>query len=169
MKVISIWQPWATLIVEGFKFFETRTWAPPGSVIGQEIGIASTKNVTPIQRATYGEENFQFFYQQTGLLELEDLPCGYLLGTVRLDSFEQVTPEFLDDITLEEQAFGWFKEGGFAWRLRYPRKLDHIIPIRGAQGLFEWKGFENGAQNQGQDDHNPKRKTDLRSHLSLCE
>jgi hypothetical protein len=169
MKVISIWQPWATLIVHGFKFFETRTWAPPKSVIGQRIGIAATKNVLPKQVKAFNEEEFQFFYQTLDLPAFEELPKGYLLGTVILDSFEQVDPEFLDDITREERSYGWFVEGGYAWRLTKPERLEHPIPIKGAQGLFEWKGFENGAQTQSEDNHRPSRSSNLRPHLSLCE
>lgn len=167
MKVISIWQPYATLVVEGFKQFETRTWAPPRSVIGQRIGIASTKNIVPAQRAEFDSENFQTFYEDLGLPSLDELPRGYLLGTVLLDSYEEITEEFLEDITHEEKAYGWYNLGGFAWRLKRPEKLAHPIPIRGAQGLYEWRGFENGAQTEGQNNRDPARSTDIRPHLSL--
>lgn len=170
MKVISIWQPWAHLIVHGHKRFETRTWAPPKSVIGQRIGIAATKNILPKQLAAFNDPEFQFFWN---LLEeawkFDELPRGYLLGTVMLDSYEEIVEEFLDDITREERAYGWYKLGGFAWRLTKPELLPHPIPIRGAQGLFEWRGFENGAQAQGADDSRPQRPSNLRPHLSLCE
>ena len=169
MKVISIWNPWAQLIVRGFKIFETRTWAPPKAVVGQRIGIASTKNVLPLQLKAFNDPEFQQFYQTLDLPPFEEQPRGYLLGTVILDSFEQVDQEFLDDITREERSYGWFKEGGFAWRLTKPEILDYPIPIKGAQGLFEWKGFENGAQAQSADNSHPQRSADLRSHLSLCE
>ena len=29
MKAISLWQPWASLVAEGVKTIETRSWAPP--------------------------------------------------------------------------------------------------------------------------------------------
>lgn len=146
MKVISIWQPWASLVVHGFKFFETRTWAPPRSVIGQRIGIASTKNITGDQRSAFSDPLMQKYYAQTELPALEELPRGYLLGTVLLHSFEIVTEEFLEDITEEEHSYGWYHEGNYAWRLRHPELLTHPIPIQGKQGLYEWKGFENAAQ-----------------------
>jgi len=168
MKVISIWQPWATLIVQGFKLFETRTWAPPRSVIGQRIGIAATKNILPQQIAAFNEPEFQFFYKTLDLPTMQELPRGYLLGTVELHSYEVITEEFLDDITREERSYGWFKPGGFAWRLRNPELLEHPIPIKGAQGLYEWKGFENGTKAEGQTDSSPQGATDLRPHLSLC-
>ncbi|WP_276122608.1 ASCH domain-containing protein [Pararhizobium qamdonense] len=169
MKVISIWNPWAPLIVRGIKRFETRTWAPPKSVIGQRIGIAATKNVLPKQIAAFNEEEFQFFYQMLDMPAFDQLPRGYLLGTVILDSFELIDEEFLSDITREERSYGWFKEGGYAWRLTKPEILEHPIPIKGAQGFFEWKGFENGAQAEGQEYSRPQRASDLRPHLSLCQ
>jgi len=146
MKVISIWQPWTSLVVHGFKIFETRTWAPPKSAIGQRIGIASTKSITPDQRNAAADPLMQRYYAMTGLPPLEELPRGYLLGTVILDSFEVVTEEFLEDITEEERSYGWFSIGNYAWRMMRPEVLEHPIPIQGKQGLFEWKGFESGAQ-----------------------
>ena len=80
MKVISIWQPFASLIVSGSKVFETRTWPAPKSVIGQTIGIASTKTIRPEQRAYFKDEEWVAFYERTGLpMDFESMPCGYLL------------------------------------------------------------------------------------------
>lgn len=39
MKALTIWQPWATLIVEGAKPYEFRGWLFPKSLIGQRIAI----------------------------------------------------------------------------------------------------------------------------------
>ena len=147
MKVISVWQPFASLSVHGMKVFETRTWPAPQSIIGQRIGIAATKNVTPDQRAFFSDPEFVHHYGSTGLPELADLPCGMLLGTVIIDSCELVTEEFLEDISDAEKAFGWFNLGGYAWRQRRPQVLEHPIPIQGRQGIYEWKGFENAARN----------------------
>jgi hypothetical protein len=140
MKVISIWQPFSSLLVKGFKIFETRTWPVPASVVGQTIGIASTKGIKSAQRAYFDDENFLKFYAATAMPQLEDLPCGYLLGTVKVDSCELMTPEFMEEVSDEEQAYGHWEEGNYAWRMTDRRVLDHPIPIRGAQGLFEWNG-----------------------------
>lgn len=156
MKVISVWQPFATLLVSGFKFFETRSWPAPKSVIGQRIGIAATKNVTPLQRATFEADPFRQFYDQTGLPHLDELPRGHLLGTVLLHSVELVTEEFLDDITDEERSFGWFEPGGYAWRCRYPVMFDQPVAIKGKQGIFDWQGIELRAQ-QADADHGARQ------------
>ena len=42
MKAISIKQPWASLIVEGLKDIENRTWKCPEKYIGQRVLIHSS-------------------------------------------------------------------------------------------------------------------------------
>jgi len=170
MKVISVWQPFALLLVKGFKIFETRTWPAPAAVIGQTMGIASTKNVKPEQRAFYEDPDFQKFYEVLGLPSLDELPGGHLLGTVKLDSVELMTPEFLDEVSNEEQAYGHWQEGNYAWRCTQPRELLHPIPIQGKQGIYEWNGELPDAQEdavqtrQGADQARP---ADIRSHLRV--
>lgn len=146
MKVISIWQPFATLIVTGHKTFETRTWLAPASVIGQRIGIASTKSIRPEQRAHTEDPEFQRFYEHTALPRFEELPMGHLLGSAVLDSVELMTEEFLEEVSSEEQAYGWWDIGNYAWRLTAPQALARPIPIRGKQGLFEWTKNEKARE-----------------------
>lgn len=140
MKVISIWQPFASLAVKGFKTFETRTWPAPASIIGQTIGIASTKGLKPAQRAYFEDEKFCDFYASTGMPPLEDLPCGYLLGTVMIEECLVMTEAFMEEVSDEEKAYGYWERGNFAWRLTPLMSLEHPIPIRGAQGIYDWHG-----------------------------
>ena len=101
MKVISIWQPWASLVVHNHKFIETRSWPAPRSLLKQTIGIASTKSIKPEQRAHFDDEVFQSYYSQLGLPEkLEELPAGFLLGTAIFQSQEPVTR---DECQTEEE------------------------------------------------------------------
>ncbi|NKL08336.1 hypothetical protein GFL39_26050 [Rhizobium leguminosarum bv. viciae] len=149
MKVISIWQPFASLAVKGFKTFETRTWPAPASIIGQTIGIASTKGLKPVQRAYFDDERFRQFYAGTGMPPLDELPCGYLLGTVTIDESVLMTEEFMDEVSDEEKAYGHWELGNYAWRLEPRISLEHPIPIRGAQGLYEWNGvLPDGSETQ---------------------
>lgn len=140
MKVISIWQPWASLIVHGFKSIETRSWAAPKSLIKETIGIAATKLVRPEQRIAAQDPEFLRFYEKTGMPDLDQLPHGAVLGTAVLNSCDVITEEDLEDITEEEQAFGWYTPGRYAWRLRYAKPFDYPRPARGAQGIWEWRG-----------------------------
>ena len=46
MKALTIWQPWASLIITGAKPYEFRGWRPQRSMIGQRIVIhAAAKKV----------------------------------------------------------------------------------------------------------------------------
>ena len=44
--VLSIWQPWASLIAAGIKTIETRTEAPPEELIGQRIAIHASNTAS---------------------------------------------------------------------------------------------------------------------------
>jgi hypothetical protein len=162
MKVLSIWQPFAGLIVKGYKTAETRTWAPPKSLIGQTIGIAATKTILPAQRAHFESEEFQQYYDLLGLPDrIEDMPLGYLLGTATLMGFDQMTEEVLEDTSEEEQAYGWWELDFFAWRLVDPIELKHPIPIRGRQGIYDWEGDLTDALQESRHPNCPQRTPDL--------
>jgi hypothetical protein len=45
MKAISLWQPWATLLVIGAKKYVSRSWKLPENLIGQRIAIYAAKHV----------------------------------------------------------------------------------------------------------------------------
>lgn len=162
MRCISIWNPFALLIVKGFKVFETRTWAAPKTLVGQRIGIASTKVINPAQRHHFDDPEFQRFYEKLLLPDrLADMPNGYLLGTAVLDAAELMTPELLDDVSMEEQAYGWWELGGWAWRLTDPVEFEEPIPVRGAQGIWNWSENNELQAKQGQA-HDPQRAAHLR-------
>lgn len=137
MKVISIWNPYAALIVHGHKAVETRSWPAPKSLIGQRIGIASTKMLRPEQKALWDDPHFMEYYAHTGLPELAELANGAILGTALLHSCDPMTEEDLDDVTEEEQVFGHWDVGRFAWRLRKPELFAEPIFTRGFQGIWD--------------------------------
>lgn len=142
MKVISIWQPYASLIVHGHKFTETRSWPAPKSIIKTRIAIASTKVIRPEQRAVMQDPEFRKFYDQTGLPGLDDLAHGAILGFVNLHSCDVMTEEDLLDITDEERMFGVWEVGRYAWRLRHPEAFEQPVRARGQQGVWEWSAHE---------------------------
>ena len=43
MRALTLYEPWATLIAEGHKQFETRNWRPPAARIGERIAIHAGK------------------------------------------------------------------------------------------------------------------------------
>lgn len=139
MKVISIWNPYALLLAHGHKLNETRGWAAPEALIGQRIGIASTKIIRPEQREAFSNPTFARYYYETNLpRQLDDLPNGYLLGTAVLHSCDLVSEADIEDVTEEEQLYGWWEPGRYAWRMRDHKPLVEPVPVRGAQGIWTW-------------------------------
>lgn len=52
MRVLPIWQPWASLVAVGAKRVETRHWAAPPNLIGQRIAIYATKRKSELPIAS---------------------------------------------------------------------------------------------------------------------
>lgn len=156
MKVISVWAPWAYLLVYGHKTIETRSWPAPKAVVGTRIGIAATKNVTAIERAAVAEPEFQRFYAETGLPPVADLPRGCVVGSAVLHTCDPMDQALVDGITHEEFVFGEYAIGRWAWRMRAQQVFGPYY-ARGMQGLWEWPeppdlaaGNQDNARPDGQ-------------------
>ena len=74
MRVLSMHQPWASLVAEDIKTVETRSWRPPAGVVGGRIGIHST------QRRPRIDECPPSVYWPWVLAQ----PRGMVIATVRL-------------------------------------------------------------------------------------
>jgi hypothetical protein len=136
MKVLSIWNPYALLLVGGFKLNETRPYACPPAIVGTRLYIASTKVITPAQRTLFANEKFQEYYRETGLPDkLEGMANGFLIGSVLIHSSDPYDEE-IDDPTEEEMLYGDYGPGRHVWRTRDPEMLDEPVPVRGQQGIW---------------------------------
>ena len=90
MKAITLHQPWASLIAEGIKTIETRSWAPPRQLIGQRIAIHAGKHQarlpeapeawTPLIEASVKEQ----WRDTEGDIELTNIPTGAVVATAIL-------------------------------------------------------------------------------------
>jgi activating signal cointegrator 1 len=138
MKALSIWQPWASFIMSGHKKIETRSWPAPYPIRGQRIAIASTKAIRPEQRQALSEDSFRVHYAATGLPDFGCLPMGSVLGNIIVDGCREIDSEFLEDLDEQEEAFGWYGPGRFAWLIKDPEPLAAPIAVRGGQGLWNW-------------------------------
>ena len=45
LLALTIWQPWASAIVRGFKRIENRKWVPPPGVVGRYIAIHAGQTI----------------------------------------------------------------------------------------------------------------------------
>ena len=150
---VSLWQPWASLVAEEIKTSETRSWAPPKSLIGQDIDIAATK------RKPVSDEMIDIICKAgPGLLfSFEDLPLGAIVATVTLKDAGKVAqiynPE-AESLSHHGEAFVKLREsrspgywhpfdglgdyglGRWVWRFTNIRKWRNPQPVRGRQGFW---------------------------------
>lgn len=143
MKALTIWQPWASLIMAGAKPFEFRGWAPPNSMVGQRIVIhAGARKPRPTEisellvRLERGEptgllpvmaaDHLRRWLASPGMLPLA---CG--LGTALLGKARSARVLFGNDSDRDEH----FR---LAWPLTDVQPFEHPVPARGAQGLWGW-------------------------------
>jgi activating signal cointegrator 1 len=79
MKAISLWQPWASLIACGAKPYETRSFAPPASLIGQSIAIHAAKKID--KGAAQFAEELMYGQHKDGGFDLADRLEATMSGT----------------------------------------------------------------------------------------
>ncbi|MBE7499735.1 MAG: ASCH domain-containing protein [Verrucomicrobiales bacterium] len=114
LRALSIRQPWAWLIVNGYKDVENRSW--PTRHRGPLLIHAGASQVRLREDATWVEERFDIRlpveYDFGGIVGIVDL----------LDCRERVDSP-------------WYVPESFAWRLGKPRRLP-FRPVKGALSLF---------------------------------
>lgn len=148
MKAISLHQPWASLVMQGVKRLETRSWAPPASLVGERVLVHAAKR---LDRCVL-ERPFSEVIRDPG----RDAPIGVLLGSVLIEGAWEIEREadvglivreyhrrhdglggHFEEAIARELAFGDFELGRWAWGLGAPRRLNVPIPWGGRQRFFE--------------------------------
>lgn len=132
MKAISLWQPWATLVVVGAKEYETRSWSVKP---GQLLAIRAAKRFDKMQREFCKEEPFRETLGWAGY-SIDTLPLGAVVGVVKVLEVMQ-TGAVLESLSRKELAFGNYGPGRYAWKLEVVKQFVSPIPMLGMQWLFE--------------------------------
>lgn len=78
MKVITIRQPWATLIALGEKKFETRSWS---TNYREELAIHAGKS---LDRQACLDSRINKVLNKHGIIFMSDLPVGAIIAIVQL-------------------------------------------------------------------------------------
>lgn len=147
MKIISLWQPWASLMALNLKQNETRSW-----YVGYRgpLGIHAAKKVIPFEQLfdelTPEQRLFVLSVICNAYGNYDNLPTGAIIAAGNLTdivAIEKVTPE----LTALERAFGDYSPGRFAWQMTDIVNLKEPIPAKGQQGL--WDFDLEGALNHG--------------------
>lgn len=135
MKVLSLLQPWASLVVMGHKQIETRSW--------------STKHRGDLLiHASQGKSGGTLAHEppfSKYISSFDALPFGAIIGKVQLDDVLPIEQLFLshasiNKLSLEERAFGDYGPGRYAWLLSDPEIFSCPIPARGSLILWEYSG-----------------------------
>ena len=128
MKVISIKEPFASLIKDGVKIYETRSWK---TNYRGEIYIHASKTIS----TSDNKENALKFLKS-------DINPGYILCKCRLVDCIEMNEEFISYINNEttEHFYGYYALGRYAWQLELIEVLETPIKAKGQLGI--WNYFE---------------------------
>lgn len=125
MKVITLIQPWATLIALGEKRIETRSWS---TNIRGEIAIHAGKKV---DKSVF-EQPFYSDVLQKHSITPENIVTASIIAVCRISAVKR-TEELNYFISDQERAFGNFSPNRFGWILE---DIKPIEPIRGVKGML---------------------------------
>ena len=131
MRVLTLKQPWASLIMLGLKRYEFRGWK---TNYRGEILIHAGKGI-----------------EKDGMKRLkkyipENMPTEKILGKVKLVDCIKTSPEFYEKIQKENKdiyAKTVFKQD-YAWKIELLEVFDNPIEAKGKLGLWNYEGGVNG-------------------------
>jgi predicted transcriptional regulator len=124
MKVLSIKQPWASLIINGYKQYEFRSWA---TKYRGELYIHASK--AP-------DKKVMKHFEKLGL----DYPLGCIIGKVDLKDCLTVTKQFEDELIKSNELVYGLSKGreGYAWKIENAEKIENIY-VNGKLSIWEYK------------------------------
>lgn len=157
MKAISLWQPWASLVAVGAKWYETRSWPAPQSLIGKRLAICSAKTGKGID-TMHEHEGLVRVCSDFGLLSNlpDSMPMGAIVVVCRVKACYptevvaahsralSIKPELTEVIRREEICGDW-TPGRWGWQLDDFCALNPPIPVVGHQGIFNLSASEEAA------------------------
>lgn len=118
MKVLSIRQPWAWLIVNGWKDIENRNWR---TMVRGRVLVHASKGMT---RKEYDHAvEYAKFCGVNQIPAYEEMERGGIVGSVEID-----------DCTSQSDSLWFFGKYGFV--LQNPEQIP-FVPLRGQLGFFD--------------------------------
>ena len=131
MKILTLWQPWATFIALNFKQSETRSW---GTGYRGKLAIhAAKRSIDPSGK--YAASKVYKLTNGKLALKRRDCPLGCILAIADLVDCPQMDANLISRQTELELAVGNWQPERFAWQLGNVIALPEPIPYRGFQGL----------------------------------
>lgn len=149
MKALSAKQPWATLIVEGIKDIENRTWKCPEKYIGQRVlihaGARPFGNLKPDSCISHilTESQCDYIWQRKdsqGLVWLDTYQFGAIIGSVQIvDCVGWINNH--SSIWAEKSVIHRSRELSkpiYNWVFANPIKFPEPIPAKGKLGFWDF-------------------------------
>ena len=154
MKVLSLTQPWATLMAIGAKRYETRSWSTPHR---GPLAIAASKAFPVECRELCEDAPFREVLGAAGYTSWRQLPTGVIVCVV--DVVDVIRTESIDLVGYQaeqlapqaeyEYDFGNYADGRFAWLTRNVRRLERPIAAKGRLGLWTYDDAAIAAALEG--------------------
>ena len=129
MKVVSIIEPWASLIKEKVKYIETRSWKT--NYRGKIYIHASLKKVP---------KKDERINNLITLLKDKDFKYGHIIAEATLVDCIYMDEEFISKIKNNNQEYicGEYSIGRYAWVLEDIKELSKPIPTKGSLGIWNY-------------------------------
>lgn len=163
MKAITIKQPWASLIVEGTKDVENRSWKCPEKYIGQRVLIHA--GMTNVRKDWMYKQPIRKYWEDLASLagisnnEMRDAMCktypqilGAIIGSVQIVdcviNHKSIWAEKTIDCNsgcpdIEKCPIGECPHKIYNWVLENPTKFDTPIPCKGKLRFWEYENIKN--------------------------
>lgn len=149
LYALTIWQPWATLIIAGAKPYEFRGWAAQPFVCGRRIAIHAggrrpvMTELRALRLKLRGENDtgldaaialplLERWSEDPASLPLSSIVGTAVLGTPLLASeIPDYADRFVNDSDRKQHA-------NWAWPLTDIVPMTPPVPAKGAQGFWKW-------------------------------
>lgn len=166
IPTITLWQPWASLIVHGHKTIETRSWPAPRSLVGRRIAIHAGKTKADV--TVTGLDVWRPLLDDDSVrlrAEVRPLPLGAIVATARLlDCVPMVDLSSPDpggpqlvmdlagemwlyddvdtprDVVTDQRPYGDFRPGRWAWLLDEITPTTEQCPACEGSGVLDLDG-----------------------------
>ena len=127
MKVLSLTEPYATLIKTGVKKIETRSWK---TCYRGKLYIHASSTKIP--------KEYKNNKELMNLVNINELNFGNIICSCNLVDCIEMTDKFIEEVkkNKEEYICGVYKTGRYAWILDDIKVLENSIPAKGHLGIW---------------------------------
>lgn len=131
MRVLTLIQPWATLIILGEKKIETRCWS---TKIRGPIAIHAGKK---INKKVFNDPIYKEVFEKYGIT-VNNIVTSAIIGTCEIKDVKP-TESLRDDLDAKEILFGDYSDNRFGWLLDNVKAIEPILDVKGMLGFWNYE------------------------------